>query len=73
MSLMGTYLILLGSCAVKDFVFEGFHCYIPLGFAVAALIVGDVHILIEDVDIDVGVCAAQNGYDVPALDVDDYL
>ncbi len=73
MSLMGTSLILYAPCAVKDFVSEGFHCYIPLGFAVAVLIVVEIQILIDDVDIDVGVCAAQNGYDVPALDVDDYL
>ena len=70
---MGMSLILYAPYVVKDFVFEGFHCYIPLGFAVAAIIVVKIQILIEDVDIDVGGCAAQNGYDVPALDVDDYL
>ena len=50
-----------------------FFCYLPLGFAVEAILVVNVQILIKDVDIDVGVCAAQNGYDVSALDVDDDL
>lgn len=70
---MGMALILLGSYIVKDFIFESLHRYIPLGFAITALLVGDVHILIENVDIDVGGCAAQNGHDVSALYVDDYL